>query len=166
MVNKDFVNIVPKTCRWLCLDFTPLQEPHFGYENQGAIDSHQVEMASTAMIHFGLDPGKFVCWSSGEYTGQYQDVCRMLTAIQEHVTKEDYKHIKRILLDGCRTQITFKEPSSNKLDFISCGDSKSFISNPAMVCKTMNKEDCYSHLFPWTQFCSKYPLTSVILLRA
>jgi hypothetical protein len=63
------MNIVPKTCHWLCLDFTPLQEPRCGYEDQGAIDSHQVEMASAAMIHFGLDPGKFVGWLSGEYTG-------------------------------------------------------------------------------------------------
>jgi hypothetical protein len=71
MVNKDFANIVPKTCRWLCLDFIPLQEPRYGYEDQGAIDSHRIEMASATMIHFGLDPGKFVCWLSGEYTGQY-----------------------------------------------------------------------------------------------
>ena len=27
LVNKDFANIVPKTCRWLRMDFTPLQEP-------------------------------------------------------------------------------------------------------------------------------------------
>jgi hypothetical protein len=26
MVNKDFANIVPKTCRWLRMDFTPLRE--------------------------------------------------------------------------------------------------------------------------------------------
>ncbi len=40
MVNKDFANIIPKTCRWLHLDFTPLQESRHGYEEQGAIDSH------------------------------------------------------------------------------------------------------------------------------
>jgi hypothetical protein len=75
MVNKDIANIVPKTCRWLRLDFTPLRAPRYGYKDQGAIDSHRVEMASAAMIHFGLDPGKFVRWLSGEYTGQYRDVC-------------------------------------------------------------------------------------------
>ncbi len=74
MVNKDFANIVPETCRWLRLDFTPLREPCYRYKDQGAIDSHRVEMASAAMIHFGLDPGKFVRWLSGEYTGQYRDV--------------------------------------------------------------------------------------------
>jgi hypothetical protein len=50
------------------------------------------------------------------------------------------------LLDGCPTQLTFEEPSSNKLEFISHGNSKSFVENPQLVQKTMNKEDRYSHL--------------------
>jgi hypothetical protein len=50
------------------------------------------------------------------------------------------------LLDGCPAQLTFKEPSSNKLEFISCGNLKSFVENPQLVQKTMNKEDRYNHL--------------------
>jgi hypothetical protein len=49
-------------------------------------------------------------------------------------------------LDGCPAQLTFKEPSSNKLELISCGNSKNFIANPKLVHKMMNKEDRYSHL--------------------
>jgi hypothetical protein len=49
-------------------------------------------------------------------------------------------------MDGCPAQLTFKEPSSNKLEFISHGTSKNFIANPKLLCKTMNKEDRYSHL--------------------
>jgi hypothetical protein len=101
-----------------------------------------------AMIHFGLDPGKFVCFLSGKYTGQYWDVHCTLDAIQDQVTSDNYGHIKRILLDGCPAQLTFKEPSSNKLEFISHGNSKSFVENPQRVQKTMNKEDRYSHLVP------------------
>jgi hypothetical protein len=82
---------------------------------------------------------------SGEYTGQYWDVCHTLDAIRDHVTSDDY-HIKQILLDGCPDQLTFEEPSSNKLAFISHGNSKSFVENPQLVQKTMNKEDRYSHL--------------------
>jgi hypothetical protein len=100
------------------------------------------------MIHLGLDPGKFVCFLLGKFTGQYWDVCRTLDAIQDHVTSDDYGHIKRILLDGCSAQLTFKEPSSNKLEFISCGNLKSFVENPQLVQKTMNKEDRFSHLVP------------------
>jgi hypothetical protein len=50
------------------------------------------------------------------------------------------------LLDGCTAQLTFEEPSSNKLEFISCGNLKSFVENPQLIQKTMNKEDRYSHL--------------------
>jgi hypothetical protein len=100
------------------------------------------------MIHFGLDPGKFVRFLSGKYTGQYWDVCHTLNAIQDHVTSEDYGRIKQILLDGCPAQLTFKEPLSNKLEFISRGNSKSFVKNPQLVQKMMNKEDRYSHLVP------------------
>ncbi len=98
------------------------------------------------MTHFGLDPGKFVRFLSGEYTGQYWDFHCTLDAIRDHVTSDDYGHIKRILLDGCPAQLTFEEPSSNKLEFISRSNSKSFVENPQLVQKTMNKEDHYSHL--------------------
>jgi hypothetical protein len=100
------------------------------------------------MIHFCIDPGKFVCYLSGKYTSQYWDVCHTLDAFQDHVTSDNYGHIKQILLYGCPAQLTFEEPSSNKLEFISCGNSKSFVENPQLVQKTMNKEDCYSHLSP------------------
>ena len=45
-------------------------------------------MASAAMIHFGLDPGKFVRFLSGEYTGQYQDVRGTLDAVRDHVNTD------------------------------------------------------------------------------
>jgi hypothetical protein len=105
-------------------------------------------MASVAMIHFGLDPGKFVRFLLGEYTRQHWDVRHTLDAIRNHLTSDNYGHIKRISLDGCPTQLTFKEPPSNKLEFISHGNSKSFVENPQLVQKTMNKEDRYSHLVP------------------
>jgi hypothetical protein len=60
LVNKDFANIVPKVLRWLRVNFTPLRDPCLGYEQQDHINPYRVEMASAAMIHFGLDPGKFV----------------------------------------------------------------------------------------------------------
>jgi hypothetical protein len=59
-VNKDFANIIPKVLHWLRVDFTPLQDPCLGYEQQDHIHPYCVEMASAAMIHFGLDP-KQIC---------------------------------------------------------------------------------------------------------
>jgi hypothetical protein len=80
-VNKDFAHIVLKVLCWLQVDFTPLQDPCLGYEQQDHIVPYPVEMASVAMIHFGLDPSKFVSLSSGKYTGQHWDVCCTLDAI-------------------------------------------------------------------------------------
>ncbi len=96
LVNKDFANIVLRVLRWLRVDFIPLQDPCVGYKQQDHIDPYRVEMASTAMIHFGLDPGKFVCFLSGKYTGRHWDVHHTLDAIQDHVTSDNYGHIKQI----------------------------------------------------------------------
>jgi len=119
LVCRDFANIVPKVIRWLRVDFSTLRDPRLGYKQQDHIDPHRVEMASAAMVHFGLDPGKFVRYLSGKYTGQYWNVQLTLDAVCDHVTSDDYNHIKRVLLDGCPAQFTFEEPSSNKLEFIS-----------------------------------------------
>jgi hypothetical protein len=113
-------------------------------------------MASAATIYFGLDPGKFVRFLSGEYTGQYRNVQRTLDAVRDHVNTDNYSHVKRILMDGCPTQLTFKEPPSNKLEFISRGNSKNFTANPKLVRETMNKEDRYSHLVPMDPILCKF----------
>jgi hypothetical protein len=67
LVNKDFANIVPKVLHWLRVDFTPLRDPHLGYEQQDHINPYCVEMASADIIHFGLDPGKVVRFLLGKY---------------------------------------------------------------------------------------------------
>ncbi len=148
LVNKDFANSVPKVIHWLRVDFIPLQDPHLGYKQQEQIDPYCVEMASTAIIYFGLDSGKFVCFLLGEYTSQHWEVRCTLDAIRDHITSDDYGHIKRILLNGCPAQLIFKEPLSNKLEFVSRGNSKNFVENFQLVQKTMIKEDRYSHLVP------------------
>jgi hypothetical protein len=105
-------------------------------------------MASAVMIHFGLDPGKFVCFLGGEYTGYTHDVHRTLSAVNDHISPKDLAHMKWILLDGFPAELTFKKPLSNKMEMISRGNSKSFNENLEIVKKTMNKEDRYSHVVP------------------
>ncbi len=148
LLGKDFANIVPKVLHWLQVNVILLQDPCLGYKQQDHIDPYCVEMPSMAMIHFGLDPGKFVCFLLGEYTGQHWDICCTLDAIQDHVASDNYGPIKQTLLNGCLAQLPFKEPLSNKLEFISHGNSKSSVENPHLVQKTMIKEDRYSHLVP------------------
>ncbi len=152
LVCKDFASLVPKITRWLTVDFSLRREPSYNYERQELIDPHPIEMASAAMVHFSLDPGKFVRWMGGEYTGCHSDIQRTLVAVQPHIIAEDYNHIERILLDGCPVELMFTEPLDNKLKMIRQENSKSFNDivndNPDLVRKAMNKEDRYSHLVP------------------
>jgi hypothetical protein len=120
------------------------------------IDPHQVCMANAAMAHFGLDPGRFVQWMGGEYTGQHRDTHSTLAAVRGHVSADDYAHMKWILLDGCPAQLNFEEPLSNKIKMIERGNSKSFNNNTALVLKTMNKEDRYSHLIPLDEIMCRF----------
>jgi hypothetical protein len=133
--------MIPKLQRWLQIDFSMLCEPRLNYKSQMQIDPHQVCMANAAMAHFDLDPGRFVQWMGGEYTGQHWDMHSTLAAFRGHVSADDYAHMKRILLDSCPAQLNFQEPLSNKIKMIKCGNSKSFNNNTTLVLKTMNKED-------------------------
>ena len=119
-------------------------------------------MASAAMIHFGLDPGKLVRWLGDEYTGARRDANRTLTAVRAHVSADDFSHMKRILMDGSPGKLTFDGPLANKSMMIQQGNSKSFNENQDLVLKTMNKEDRYSHVL---SFCALSPLTVAIQLR-
>jgi hypothetical protein len=75
-------------------------------------------MANAAMARFGLDPGRFVRWMGGKYTGQHRDAYSTLAAVKGHVSTNDYEQMKRILLDGCPAQLNFEEPLSNKIKMI------------------------------------------------
>ena len=96
LLDKNFSIIVLKVTRWLKIDFYPL-EPQYNYVQQECIYTRQVDMASAAMIHFGLDPSKRVHCLGGEYTGYFRDVQKTLQAVRDHVLPEDLVHMERIL---------------------------------------------------------------------
>jgi hypothetical protein len=150
LLSKDLMNMVPKVLCWLRVDFTPISQPQLAHKEQTHIDPHCIKMASVAMVYLGLDPGKFVRYLAGEYTGQHQDVWRTVNTVKNHVTPKDYEHIKQILLNGCPAQ------SSNKLEFIAQGNSKTFVKNPSLVWKTMGKEARNSHLVLMDQLLCKF----------
>jgi hypothetical protein len=92
----------------------------------------------------------------GKYTGQHRDTHSTLAAVRGHVLADDYAHMKQILLNGCPAQLNFEEPLSNKIEMIQRGNSKSFNDNTALVLKTMNKEDRYSHLIPLDKIMCRF----------
>jgi hypothetical protein len=148
LLCKDFASLVPKITRWLMVDFSLLPKPRYNYEQQEWVNPNCIEMANAAMVHFGLDPGKFVQWMGGEYTGYNCDVQKTLAAVCLYITAKDYNHIEWILLGGCPAELMFTEPLDNKLKMIRQGNLKSFNDNPNLIGKAMNKEDQYSHLMP------------------
>ena len=138
--------MIPKIMYWLCVDFSSLRLPRRDFELQTSIDGHRVTMASAAMIFFGLDPGKFVHWMAGEYTGNTRDVPATLAALNGHVSTSDYEHIRRILMQGCPAKLQFDKSSTNKLAILKRGNQKSVTDYLDIVSKTLNKEDWYSHI--------------------
>ena len=144
--------MIPNTMRWLKSYFAPLREPQHEYKQQTTILPRRVETAPAAMIHFGLDPGKLVCWLGGEYIGARQEVNHTLAAAKDHVSTDDFNHMKRILSDGSPFELTFDKPLSNKSMMIKQGNSKSFNKNPELVLKKMKKEERYSHVLPLDLF--------------
>ncbi|KAL3789562.1 hypothetical protein ACHAW5_007472 [Stephanodiscus triporus] len=81
LLDKDFSVFIPKVLHWLRVDFSPLREPRYNYQDQMMIDPRRVLMANAAMVHFGLDPGRFVRWLAGEYTGSARNVRATLAAV-------------------------------------------------------------------------------------
>ena len=148
--------MITKTVRWLQIDFSSLRDTRYDYEKQTKICPHRVEMASAAMVHFGMDPGKLVHWIGGEYIGGRCGVARILATVHGHISKDDYAHVKRILIDSCPVELKLDQPLLNKLTMIERGNSRTFNNNPNLVLKTMNKEERYGHLLPLHNLICKF----------
>ena len=56
MINRELSTMIPNTIRWLQLDFSPLREPRYNFKSHTRISPKRVDLASAAMINFGLDP--------------------------------------------------------------------------------------------------------------
>jgi hypothetical protein len=70
LINTDFSRMILKLKHWLQIDLSTSCKPRFNYKNQTQFDPHRVCLVNAAMVHFGLDPGRFVQWMGGRYTGQ------------------------------------------------------------------------------------------------
>jgi hypothetical protein len=156
LLDTDFAKMIPKLKQWLQIDFSKLRELRLNYKSQLQIDPLKVCIANDAMAYCGLDLGRFVQWMGGEYTGQHWDTHSTLAAVRDHVSADDYEHMKWILLNGCPAQLYIKEPLSNKIKMIERWNSKSFNNNTTLVLKTMNKENWYSHLIPLDEIMCRF----------
>ena len=162
LMNRDFSTFIPKVIRWLDVDFTPLRQPRYNYEEQATIDMHRVEMSNALMVHYGLDPGKAVRYLGGEYVGAYRDARTILSRVQDHISNDDYEQMKRILTEGTPAEFQYDESLANKSEMIRRGNSVAFDQNTVLVDKTINKEERYSHIVALDpQMCTFSPYCRV-----
>ncbi len=118
-----------------------------------------VDMATAAMINYSLCPGMTIRYIKGEYVGENRNVKQIIKDIFPHIDEVDAGHAKRILTQGCPSQINLKETLKMKAAIIEKGNQATFKMYPKIVHKKMNKEDKHSHLLPvklWVLHFSPY----------
>ena len=96
LVNHKLRRVVKDVYRLLNIDWRPLKDPRFNYENQSHIDPHRVDMATALAVRTGLDPQRIVQTLNGEYTGARRNIKKVLEAVSSNVSTEDYQHTERI----------------------------------------------------------------------
>ena len=147
-VNKLCVEVVPEIKRLLNLDWRPIVKARPNYNDQEHISINRVDMATALALKCGLDPGKIVRTSGGEYTGEWRNVKKTLEAVKSAVSTSDYAHIERMLTSGCPFELNLEESTESKLKIMARGNQKSFIQYSDQVAKSINKEEKNSHVFP------------------
>ena len=123
VVNRLYNKVIHDVHLFQNLDFLPLLEPRIGYANQQAISQACVNMATAAMIHYGLHPGMLIRCLKGEYVGESRRVPIILQ------------------MQGCPLRLVLSESNKMKFKTITQGNQQTFYMYPEVVTKTMNKEE-------------------------
>jgi len=66
VVNQLYNEVTHNVHLFRNFDFSPLLEPCIGYADQQAISQARVNMATAAMIYYGLHPGMLIRYLKGE----------------------------------------------------------------------------------------------------
>ena len=158
-VNTLFEEMISDVIELRSVDFSPLKNPRLNYADQQSICPNRVTLATAGLIYYGLHPGMLVRYLKGEYVGESRSYVRVLDEVSDRINSEDADHIKRILTLGCPAKFVLEEESSNKFSVIKKGNQPTFLANPEVAVKTMNKEEQYSHLIAlrsWVVYFSPY----------
>ena len=158
-INTLFEEMISDVIELRSIDFSPLKIPRLNYADQQSICPNRVTLATAGLIYYGLHPGMLVRYLKGEYVGETRSYVRVLAKVSDRIDSEDADHIKRILTLGCPAKLVLEEESSNKLSVIKKGNQPTFLANPEVAAKTMNKEKRYSHLIAlrsWVVYFSPY----------
>ncbi len=81
--------------------------------------------------------------------GKTRDSAEILAKVSPYINKEDSKHIKRIIDQGCPSHLHFEEEYENKHLALRKGNQHTFLLHPQVTAKAMNKEEKNSHVLPF-----------------
>jgi hypothetical protein len=134
------------------VDFSMLKLPCLDYAKQTEISDDRVDLATTCAIHYGLDTGMVICYIKGEYVGKSRDSDTILASVSPYINNKDCQHIKRIINQGCPSQLDFEEEYKNKHAVLRKGDQHTFLQYPEVTSKAMNKEERNSQVLPFKEW--------------
>jgi hypothetical protein len=148
VLNQRFSRVVPKFLSLRDIDSTPLQLPRLDYAAQQNIDQHRVDMASAQFIRCGGDPAKLVRYCANEYILEELDREGILRRVKGIASPEDYRHLERILFDGCPAEFNFTEDAKSRQRSFERGNQPTYYNRPEKTKKALNKEDKNSFVIP------------------
>ncbi len=151
-VNKTYREMINDVQRLRFVDFTSPKLPRLDYAEQTGISSERVDQATACAIHYGLNPGMVIRVLMGEYVGETRDSAAILAKVSPYINKEDRKHIKRIINQGCPSHLHFEEEYENKHLALWKGNQHTFLLHPEVTTKAMNKKEKISHVLPFKRW--------------
>jgi hypothetical protein len=96
------------------VDFSKLKLPRLDYTEQTAISSVRVVLVTTCSIHHGLNTGLVIRNLKGEYVRESRDANAILAMVSHYINDGDCQHMKRIINQGCPSNLDFEEEYENK----------------------------------------------------
>ena len=144
MVSKLYLKMIPDIIRIKDVDYTPLLDPVFGYQDKKVIEDDRADMWTKCIVDHGQDTGMALRFVMGEYTLEGHGPT--FTEYAQHLCPVDMEDMQRITDDGCPAVMDYWEESDNKMALLKRGNQKSFDENPAVALSTMVKEVKHSHL--------------------
>jgi hypothetical protein len=125
------------------------------YSEQTKISKERVDLATACAIHYGLNTGMVIRYLNGKYTSKSRNADVILAAVSSYIVREDCKHIKQIIDQGCPSYLDFEERYKNKHQVLWEGNQQAFLQYSEVTAKVMNKEERNSHVLPvrhWVVF--------------
>jgi hypothetical protein len=158
-LNSRYCDMINDILHLRFIDFSTVKLPCLDYAEQTEISEERVDLATACAIHYGLKTGMVICYIKGEYVGESRNADTIFTSISPHINNKDCQDIKRIINQGCLSQLNFKEEYKNKHAVLWKGNQHTFLQRPEVTAKAMNKEERNSHGLPfkeWLVYFSPY----------